>query len=258
MESIHSGSDYSKLDTNVSETPQTKIPDLLVEELILEDDSTPDIIESDGDEFIADISDREDYTESENYKLLKSAINIDISSVEGMKLTPAMAFLMFADRGDEDFQDVEDYITEIIAKMDSKKMEAIMKKINDKAGKKTLILIKKGLPTEDIIKYIIQIGNELKKRPTIHINCPDWKDDKLPYPMINACKKLMTKYCENGLLGCLIDAGYVKEAQEVYCCAYVKCDLVGDKIVFKKIDPDHYKSVLMQSTKTYWEHIDKK
>lgn len=191
---------------------------------------------------------------------------------EQMDISPEQAFMLYATNLFH-YEEAVNAINKIMANLepgDIMKMIETMKvvhgfkeeakespKIPEKKKNKTLIKIKKGLQNHEIQAYLKEINTALKDRPdVVDLYCPDWANENTHYAMLPACKKLLVKYCEAGLLGCLITHDYQKVAHELYCCAYVKGKLEGDKIKFQQVDINDYKIKTMESVKTFWTLID--
>lgn len=115
------------------------------------------------------------------------------------------------------------------------------------------IKLKKGFDSIGIKKFIRRIDDFLISRkglPTkVHVTTEDWKDkDPRPFMLIPGAKKMFAKFCEAGLLACLVFNGFMQTAQEVYCIAYVKGKAKGDGVEFKNVDGKDFKKQLMIST----------
>lgn len=116
------------------------------------------------------------------------------------------------------------------------------------------IKLKKGFDSFGIKKFIRQIDNFLISRkglPTkVHVTTEDWKGkDPRPFMLIPGAKKMFAKFCEAGLLACLVFNGFMQTAQEVYCIAYVKGKAKGEGVEFKNVNGEDFKKHLMISTR---------
>jgi hypothetical protein len=116
------------------------------------------------------------------------------------------------------------------------------------------IKLKKGFDSIGIKKFIRQIDDFLISRkglPTkVHVTTEEWKGkDVRPFMLIPGAKKLFAKFCEAGLLACLVFNGFMQTAQEVYCIAYVKGKAKGEGVEFKNVNGNDFKKHLMLSTK---------
>ena len=122
---------------------------------------------------------------------------------------------------------------------------------------KTLIRLKKGLQAFEIEEYVKQIHAALVDKPhKVHVDCPDWADAP-HYAMVPACKKLLQKYIEHGLLGCLVYHDYQRLGHELYCAAYLKGKMLdGGQISFGNMKVDEYKKVLIPSSLKFASLID--
>jgi hypothetical protein len=233
-----------------------------------EENSIPDIADDDDDPVL------EAFDEFENLS-------------EHLSLSPEQAFMLYAKNFDPNYEKAVNVVSKLIGEMDidvlrmlinrlkEEKNTKVLKDEEEKDRKekdaasavkakeaakktKTLITIKKGLQEREIKEYIKQIDAALTKEKTdlVDVHCPDWTGANTHHALIPACKKLLVKYCEMGLLGCLINHEYQQVAHELYCCAYVKGRLVDDNIRFENINISDYKIKVSESVKTFWILID--
>jgi hypothetical protein len=233
----------------------------------------PSIVEEDTNELTEVDLDNEvvhDIADEENNPVLDAFDEFEELAAE-MLLSSEQAFMLYAKNIAPDYQQVEDAISKFISKQDfnvivsvisamkeAKKVKASSSPPEEVKKTKTLIKIKKGLQEHEIKEYIKEIDVALTKDKTdvVDIYCVDWADGKTHPCLIPACKKLLVKYCEAGLLGCLVNHDYQKVAHELYCYAYMKGKLIEDKIQFQNVDINDYKIKVSESVKTFWMLID--
>ena len=253
---------------------------------ILEDDST--FVDKDGADIaddIPDLADEEDDPVADAHEKIDSILGI----LDG-SLSVEQAYMLYAEKVDPKYWEAQAAVSKLVSNMqldtiqkfisileaevDAKKKQKDLaeeleakKKQKESANEpepkkektKTLITIKKGLQEKDIKEYIKQINTKLtdEKTDVVDIHCPDWTNSNTHPCLIPACKKLLVKYCEIGLLGCLIDHDYQKLAHELYCFAYAKGKLLDQKIQFTNIDINDYKIKASESVKAFWILVDK-
>ena len=116
-----------------------------------------------------------------------------------------------------------------------------------------VIRLQKGLNIDQINGFIVKIDSQLEegKFKDVNVVTEDWATSGEPFPMINAAKKLFTKYVESGLLGCLVSRGYHDAAKKLYCVAYVKGKVQEGNIIFSGIDPADYQNKAASSLKIF-------
>lgn len=204
---------------------------------ILDDDSTIDVLSS--------VNNNTDYIT----KLEQSCKKISI--------TPVQAYMMYGGNIMKDYLDVEHYISHKITSSSPDEIEKLIKVIQsqhkfEEDATKVLIKIRKGMQEHEIKAYIKEIDLCLKTKPNVvDVLCPDWQQHNLHYSMIPACKKLLQKYCDIGLLGCLAYYEYHALMRDLYCSAYMKGKMVNDKVVFQPIDMADFTNKITLSTKNY-------
>jgi len=225
------------------------------------------------DDLIPDIPDDEEEIVEETFDKLESL-------AEELSLTTEQAYMLYAGEIDPKYWAAQSVISEHIANLELSIVDKIIcvlqaekekKEENAKSTEKvqpphdsvpkkskTLITVKKGLQEHEIKEYLKQIDTKLKddKTDVVSIHCPDWANDTTHPCFIPACKKLLVKYCEMGLLGCLVNHDYQNVAHELYCFAYAKGKLVDDKVRFENIDINDYKIKVTESVKKFWMLID--
>lgn len=261
--------EFHESETSFVLRPVSKMP--VSVKNIVEDDTFAKETDEEYDDLTPDIADEEDDPVLESFDRFEEL-------AEDMSLTMEQAFMLYGSGASPLYNEAQAAVTKIMATLDVESldkmisvMEIVKKKkenlveeqktqnANEKKEKtKTLIKIKKGLQEYEIKSYIKQMNEAFTKSRTdvVDIYCPDWDDATTHHALIPACKKLLTKYCEMGLLGCLVNHNYMDVAQQLYCCAYVKGKLVDDKIKFQNIDINDYKIKVTESTKRFWMLID--
>ncbi len=179
-------------------------------------------------------------------------------------ITPELAFLKFGDPESKQHLDIMSFINKIMAELPPSSIEKITSAVKTSSvpvpppeDKKVLIKIKKGLQAHEIRQYIKQIDTVLQTKPKIvDVYCEGWESTDTHYSLQPACKKLLQKYSESGLLGCLANNDYQKLAHTFYCSAYVKGKLVKDNVVFQNVDIADYKIKVTDSLKAFWALSD--
>lgn len=125
-----------------------------------------------------------------------------------------------------------------------------------------VIILHKNQSIESVQNAIFKAYQTLKEKreqvEKIMVHIEGYEKTSLHPSQIRTAKKKYVQAIDWGLLGFMLSSGFIKDAQQVYCIAYVKAKPKGrDQIRFGKIDKKHMTIVARKSSEAYLNLLTK-
>lgn len=122
-------------------------------------------------------------------------------------------------------------------------------------SKPGILVLRKKLSKADIHAFIVRADRILSKGgfASVEVTTRDWEQDARPYQLIPGAVKMFREYCDEGLLGLLLEHKYHTTMRDTYCVAYETGKKKRDRIIYQNVKYEKMEKILRRSAEAYLE-----